>query len=102
VTVAAAVGTAGSAQAQTPANPLRYSPDGTMKPTAYSQVVEVNGPHRIIFIAGTLHRRSQTASPIAEIAPGTCSGRHTDPSVESTYVMEDEQVLKVNRKPTKC
>ncbi len=53
VTVAAAVGTAGVAQAQTPANPLRYSnPDGMTKPTAYSQVVEVNGPHRIIFIAG--------------------------------------------------
>jgi enamine deaminase RidA (YjgF/YER057c/UK114 family) len=32
---------------------LRYSnPDGMTKPTAYSQVVEVNGPHRIIFIAG--------------------------------------------------
>jgi enamine deaminase RidA (YjgF/YER057c/UK114 family) len=53
VTVAAAVGTAGAAQAQTPANPLRYSnPDGMTKPTAYSQVVEVNGLHRIIFIAG--------------------------------------------------
>jgi enamine deaminase RidA (YjgF/YER057c/UK114 family) len=53
VTVAAAVGTAGAAQAQTPANPLRYSnPDGMTKPTAYSQVVEINGPHRIIFIAG--------------------------------------------------
>ena len=53
VTVAAAVGTAGAAQAQTPANPLWYSnPDGMTKPTAYSQVVEVNGPHRIIFIAG--------------------------------------------------
>jgi enamine deaminase RidA (YjgF/YER057c/UK114 family) len=53
VTAAAAVGTAGAAQAQTPANPLRYSnPDGMTKPTAYSQVVEVNGPHRIIFIAG--------------------------------------------------
>ena len=53
VTVAAAIGTAGAAQAQTPANPLRYSnPDGMTKPTAYSQVVEVNGPHRIIFIAG--------------------------------------------------
>jgi enamine deaminase RidA (YjgF/YER057c/UK114 family) len=53
VTVAATVGTAGAAQAQTPANPLRYSnPDGMTKPTAYSQVVEVNGPHRIIFIAG--------------------------------------------------
>ena len=53
VTVAAAVGTAGTAQAQTAANPLRYSnPDDMTKPTAYSQVVEVNGPHRIIFIAG--------------------------------------------------
>src|SRR5579863_9212399 len=53
VTAAAAVGTAGAAQAQTPANPLRYSnPDGMTKPTAYSQVVEVNGPHRIIFVAG--------------------------------------------------
>jgi enamine deaminase RidA (YjgF/YER057c/UK114 family) len=53
VTVAAAVGTAATAQAQTPGNPLRYSnPDGLTKPTAYSQVVEVNGPHRIIFIAG--------------------------------------------------
>jgi enamine deaminase RidA (YjgF/YER057c/UK114 family) len=53
VTVAAAVGTAGTALAQTPANPLRYSnPDGMTKPTAYSQVVEVNGPHRIVFIAG--------------------------------------------------
>ena len=53
VTVAAAVGTAGAVQAQTPANPLRYSnPDGMTKPTAYSQVVEVNGPHRIVFIAG--------------------------------------------------
>jgi enamine deaminase RidA (YjgF/YER057c/UK114 family) len=53
VTVAAAVGTAGAAQAQTPVNPLRYSnPEGMTKPTAYSQVVEVNGPHRIIFIAG--------------------------------------------------
>jgi enamine deaminase RidA (YjgF/YER057c/UK114 family) len=53
VTVAAAVGTADAAQAQTPASPLRYSnPDGMTKPTAYSQVVEVNGPHRIIFIAG--------------------------------------------------
>jgi enamine deaminase RidA (YjgF/YER057c/UK114 family) len=52
-TVAAAVGTAGAAHAQTPANPLRYSnPDGMTKPTAYSQVVEVNGPHRLIFIAG--------------------------------------------------
>ncbi len=56
VTAAAAAGAAavpGAAQAQTPGSPLRFSnPDGMTKPTAYSQVVEVNGPHRIIFVAG--------------------------------------------------
>jgi quercetin dioxygenase-like cupin family protein len=41
----------------------------------------------------------QTVSVIAEIAPGTCAGRHTHPGVESTYVMEGEEVLKVDGKP---
>ena len=54
VVVAIAMGVAPSiVLAQTPANPLRYSnPDGMTKPTAYSQVVEVNGPHRLVFVAG--------------------------------------------------
>jgi enamine deaminase RidA (YjgF/YER057c/UK114 family) len=54
VTVAAAaVGTASAAQSQTQGNLLRFSnPDGMTKPTAYSQLVEVNGPHRIVFVAG--------------------------------------------------
>jgi enamine deaminase RidA (YjgF/YER057c/UK114 family) len=55
VTVAAATGAAaaGAAQAQTPASNVRYSnPPGMTKPAAYSQVVEVNGPHRMIYLAG--------------------------------------------------
>jgi enamine deaminase RidA (YjgF/YER057c/UK114 family) len=55
VTVAAATGAAaaGAAQAQTQASNLRFSnPPGMTKPAAYSQVVEVNGPHRVIYLAG--------------------------------------------------
>jgi enamine deaminase RidA (YjgF/YER057c/UK114 family) len=55
VTVAAATSAAaaGAAQAQTQAPNLRFSnPPGMSKPAAYSQVVEVNGPHRVVYLAG--------------------------------------------------
>ena len=55
VTVAAATSaaTTGAAQAQTQASNLRFSnPPGMSKPAAYSQVVEVNGPHRMVYLAG--------------------------------------------------
>jgi len=52
VTMAAAAGAASGAQAQTPSN-LRFSnPSGMSKPAAYSHVVEVNGPHRTVYLAG--------------------------------------------------
>jgi len=52
VTAAAAASAASAAQAQTPSN-LRFSnPPGMSKPAAYSQVVEVNGPHRTVYLAG--------------------------------------------------
>jgi enamine deaminase RidA (YjgF/YER057c/UK114 family) len=53
VTVAAA-GTAGSAQAQAQATAdVRHlNPPGMSTPAAYSHVVEVNGPHRTIYVAG--------------------------------------------------
>jgi 2-iminobutanoate/2-iminopropanoate deaminase len=52
VTMAAAAGATGSAQAQTPSN-LRFSnPPGLSSPPTYSHVVEVNGPHRTVYIAG--------------------------------------------------
>jgi enamine deaminase RidA (YjgF/YER057c/UK114 family) len=52
VAAASAAAATGSAQAQAGTN-VRYSnPSGMTQPTAYSQVVEVNGPHRIVFVAG--------------------------------------------------
>lgn len=55
VTAVAAAGAAtasGSAQAQTGTSVRHSNPAGMSQPTAYSQVVEVNGPHRLVFVAG--------------------------------------------------
>jgi enamine deaminase RidA (YjgF/YER057c/UK114 family) len=52
VTMAAAAGAAGSAQAQTPGNLHFSNPQGLSSPPTYSHVVEVNGPHRTVYIAG--------------------------------------------------
>ena len=52
VATASAAAATGSAQAQAGTN-VRYSnPSGMTQPAAYSQVVEVNGPHRLVFVAG--------------------------------------------------
>ena len=52
VTIAATAGAVAEAQAQTPSN-LRFSnPPGMSKPPSYSHVVEVNGPHRTVYLAG--------------------------------------------------
>ena len=52
VTVAAAAAAVAPAQAQTdPA--VRYTnPQGMSAPPTYSQVVEVSGPHRVVYLAG--------------------------------------------------
>ena len=41
----------------------------------------------------------QTVMGLAEIVPGTCGGRHTHPGIETSYVLEGEEVLKVQGKP---
>ena len=56
VTAAAAASTAvapTAAQAAQAGTNVRHSnPPGITQPAAYSQVVEINGPHRLVFIAG--------------------------------------------------
>ena len=55
VTVAAAAGaagTAGPAQAQARADVRHFNPPGMSSPPTYSHVVEVNGPHRTVYLAG--------------------------------------------------
>jgi enamine deaminase RidA (YjgF/YER057c/UK114 family) len=64
VTVAAAAGAAETAQAQTPPM-LRFSnPPGMSTPPTYSHVVEVNGPHRTVYLAG--QTGADAAGKIAE------------------------------------
>jgi quercetin dioxygenase-like cupin family protein len=38
---------------------------------------------------------------IAEVPPGYCTGRHTHPGVESTYVMEGAILVKIEGQPDK-
>ena len=52
VAAASAAATTGSARAQAGPNVRHSNPPGMTQPTAYSQVVEVNGPHRLVFVAG--------------------------------------------------
>ena len=53
VTVTAAAGTIAADTAQAQAPNLRFSnPPGMTKPAAYSHVVEVSGPHRVVYLAG--------------------------------------------------
>ena len=40
-----------------------------------------------------------TITGIVELAPNTCSGRHTHPGIDSGYVMEGDFVLMMDGKP---
>lgn len=49
---AAAAGTTANAQAQSPPMLRFFNPPGMSTPPTYSHVVEVNGPHRVVYLAG--------------------------------------------------
>jgi enamine deaminase RidA (YjgF/YER057c/UK114 family) len=71
VTLVATAGavTAAPSAAQTP--PVRHAnPQGMASPAAYSQLVEVNGPHRIIILAG---QTGQDAN--GKLVPGGIRGQ---------------------------
>jgi quercetin dioxygenase-like cupin family protein len=40
-----------------------------------------------------------TVTVTVELAPGTCTGRHTHPGVDSGYVLEGDLLLKIDGKP---
>jgi enamine deaminase RidA (YjgF/YER057c/UK114 family) len=52
VTIAAVAGAADAVQAQTGSTVHRFDPPGMTSPPTYNQVVEVSGPHRVVYIAG--------------------------------------------------
>lgn len=41
----------------------------------------------------------QTVTGIGQFSAGVCSGRHTHPGIESSYILEGEGVLKVDGNP---
>jgi enamine deaminase RidA (YjgF/YER057c/UK114 family) len=76
VTLVATAGATTPAEAQTP--PIRRAnPQGMASPATYSQVVEINGPHRIVFLAG---QTGQDAN--GKLAAGGIRG-------QATQVMEN-------------
>jgi quercetin dioxygenase-like cupin family protein len=40
-----------------------------------------------------------TVTAIVELAPGSCSGRHTHPGIDTGFVMQGDLVLKIDGKP---
>ena len=40
-----------------------------------------------------------TVTAMVELAPGSCSGRHTHPGIDTGYVMQGDLVLKMDGKP---
>jgi enamine deaminase RidA (YjgF/YER057c/UK114 family) len=52
VTIAAVAGAADGAQTQAGSTVRRFDPPGLTSPPTYNHVVEVNGPHRVVYIAG--------------------------------------------------
>jgi quercetin dioxygenase-like cupin family protein len=43
----------------------------------------------------------QTVMGFAELAPNTCGGRHTHPGIETSYILEGEETLKIDGQPDK-
>jgi quercetin dioxygenase-like cupin family protein len=43
----------------------------------------------------------QTVMGFADIAPNTCGGRHTHPGIETSYILEGEDTLKIDGQPDK-
>jgi quercetin dioxygenase-like cupin family protein len=41
----------------------------------------------------------QTVTGVGQFSPGSCSGRHTHPGIENSYILEGEGVIKVDGKP---
>jgi quercetin dioxygenase-like cupin family protein len=41
----------------------------------------------------------QIVKGYAEVAKGTCSGRHTHPGIETSYVLEGELTMKIDGQP---
>ena len=109
VAAASAAAAPGSAQAQAGTNVRHSNPSGMSQPTGYSQLVEVNGPHRLVFVAGQTGVdasgkaargfRAQMVQAYANIRTAlTSAGGSMDNVVRlTTYITDIEQNADVYR-----
>lgn len=111
VTAAAAAGAAASApaQAQAGTNVRHSNPSGMSQPAGYSQLVEINGPHRLVFLAGQTGTdaggkpakgfRAQMMQAYANIRAALASvgGSMNDVVRLTTYITDIEQNADVYR-----
>jgi quercetin dioxygenase-like cupin family protein len=66
---------------------------------AVSALAQQAGVKRTVLQTVDFPAGYNVVSAIAEIAAGSCAGRHTHPGAESTYVLEGAVLLKVSGQP---
>ena len=71
----------------------------TLQVIAGSAIVQQAGIKRTVLRSIDFPAGYTTVTAIVELAPGSCSGRHTHPGIDSGYVMQGDFVLKVDGKP---
>jgi quercetin dioxygenase-like cupin family protein len=64
--------------------------------TAFAQQ---SGPKRTILRTIEYPPGYSTVTVAVELAPGSCTGHHTHPGVDSGYVLEGDLLLKIDGKP---
>ena len=71
----------------------------TVLAIAVSAIAQQTGIKRTVIRTFDYPPGYTTITGIVELAPNTCSGRHTHPGIDSGYVMEGDFVLKMEGKP---
>ena len=71
----------------------------TVLPLSASAIAQQTGIKRTVIRTFDYPPGYTTITGIVELAPNTCSGRHTHPGIDSGYVMEGDFVLKIDGKP---
>jgi quercetin dioxygenase-like cupin family protein len=71
----------------------------TLQVIAGSAIAQQAGIKRTVLRSIDFPAGYTTLTAIVELAPGTCSGRHTHPGIDSGFVMQGDFVLKVDGKP---
>ena len=71
----------------------------TVLTIAVSAIAQQTGIKRTVVRSIDFPPGYTTVTAIVELPPGSCSGRHTHPGIDTGYVMQGDFVLKIDGKP---